>query len=308
MRVAASSWPTLICAALLPCSLACRPDHAGLGGLDATGSAADVHAPSGQGGGGGAGSGGSNTAGGGGAGAGGGGARDGSTGGNGGSGGGGGSATGAAGGDAGGGSGGADGGSGGAGGTPGDDAGMISTVGCSDGTREGYVDIVHYPSIAACAGGWEVAGLLDPLTRTPTCDRQAGNSGQLTNGFGCTVADLCADGWHVCETAAEVAALATDCTDAIPPTAPGFEFYVTRQRAYGSMCIAANDRGTTNLHGCGNVGVLDDASCAPFTVMLRDLDCAVWPPWSCSSTTVREYEAVTKRGSTRGGVLCCRDQ
>jgi hypothetical protein len=303
MRVAASSWATLICAALLPCSLACRPDHAGLGTFDATGSATDVNAPSGHGGGGGAGAGGS--AGTGGPGAGGGGGTLAGTGGGAGSSGAAGSA-GGTGGDIDG--GGGAGGDGGADAGPTDDGGMVSTAGCADGTREGYVDIQHYPSIAACAGGWEVAGLLDPLTRTPTCGRQAGNSAELTNGFGCTVADLCADGWHVCETAAEVAALATDCTDAIPPTAPGFEFYVTRQRAYGSMCIAANDRGTNNLHGCGNVGVLDDASCAPFTVMLRNLDCAVWPPWSCSSTTVNEYEAVTKRGSTRGGVLCCKDQ
>jgi hypothetical protein len=41
--------------------------------------------------------------------------------------------------------------------------------------------------------------------------------------------------------------------------------------------------------------------------MLTNADCTAFPPWRCASTTVREYEAVTKRGSTRGGVLCCRD-
>jgi hypothetical protein len=182
-----------------------------------------------------------------------------------------------------------------------------SAVGCADGTREGYLDTDRYPHIAACAGGWQIAGLLDPLTRTATCDRQAGNTGALTDGYGCTVADLCADGWHVCETAAEVEELATNCDDAIVSTTPDFAFFVTRQRAFGFVCSSSNNNGTTNLHGCGNVGTLESLTCAPFTVMLRDVDCTLWPPWSCASSEVREYEAVTKRGSNRGGVLCCKD-
>jgi hypothetical protein len=283
MRVAVSSWPTLLGAALLLApSVACRPDRSGLGASDG-GAGFDSGWLDGR-----AGAGGAWGQGGAGSGAGGGGA-------------------------AGGGAGGA-GAAGGSGGRPdagdasaGGDLGPGSVMGCSDGTREGYVSTQRFPDIAACAGGWEVAGLADPLTRTPTCERQGGNNGTLADGFGCTVTDLCAEGWHVCESAQEVVELGTNCDDAIPSTTPGFVFFVTRQRAFGLVCLSGNNLGTTNLHGCGNAGVLDDNSCAPFTVMLRDLDCTLFPPWSCASTLVREFEAVTKRGSTRGGVLCCRD-
>jgi hypothetical protein len=188
----------------------------------------------------------------------------------------------------------------------GSEGGSVSVVGCADGTREGYVSLQNYPEIAACAGGWSVAGLLADITRTPTCDRQAGNApGAITDGSGCTVADLCAEGWHVCETAREVVDLAGDCSDAF--TSGTFVFYVTRQRAFLSLCSDTNSTGTTNLHGCGNFGSPEDSSCAPFTRMLTDIDCTAFPPWRCASATVREYEAVTKSGSTRGGVLCCRD-
>src|SRR5262245_57355288 len=117
------------------------------------------------------------------------------------------------------------GGGGGGGGSIGPDAGngepdaheggTVSVMGCADGTREGYLSLQDDPRIAACAGAWSVAGLLADVTHTPLCDRQAGNTGgALTDGSGCTVADLCAEGWHVCETAQEVMDLGSDCTDA----------------------------------------------------------------------------------------------
>ena len=52
------------------------------------------------------------------------------------------------------------------------DAPPLSAIGCADGTREGLIDGVAFPAIAACAGTW-------------TGDVSAG-------------APLCAVGWHVC--------------------------------------------------------------------------------------------------------------
>ncbi|MBK7076287.1 MAG: hypothetical protein IPH44_28750 [Myxococcales bacterium] len=52
------------------------------------------------------------------------------------------------------------------------DAGTTGATGCADGTREGLVDPVAFPAVAACAGSW-------------TGD--VGGAGAL-----------CAAGWHVC--------------------------------------------------------------------------------------------------------------
>jgi len=43
-----------------------------------------------------------------------------------------------------------------------------NTVGCSDGTREGFHDMANWPNIAGCAGGWTSSGLLT-LSRASLC-------------------------------------------------------------------------------------------------------------------------------------------
>jgi hypothetical protein len=185
--------------------------------------------------------------------------------------------------------------------------------GCADGTREGFVDIGVYPSIAACAGGWDEPGLLSIASQTPECDRNAGNEGNNPEGHGCSVADLCAAGWHVCETAHDVA-LATGnvgCPPAYELYLAKPAFFVTRQRAQGLVCDPTNEMGTNNLYGCGNIGSAADKSCAPFMHMLRDSDCANHSPWACADGQVGnsqdEYSVVTKAGAAAGGVLCCKD-
>jgi hypothetical protein len=62
-------------------------------------------------------------------------------------------------------------------------------VGCSDGTREGFIDIDRFPGIAGCQAGWPTMDL-----RTPRTNTQCGSDiGQ------CPVPeDACAEGWHIC--------------------------------------------------------------------------------------------------------------
>jgi hypothetical protein len=202
-------------------------------------------------------------------------------------------------------------GGGGDGGTQGmPDAHPVSPVGCADDTREGFKDQVKYSNIAACSGGWQVAGFVSPDTHAPQCDRQAGNDGIIPDGVGCSVADLCADGWHVCESAHEVSLNTADCRDALPQPGAQPAFFATRQRGPMKTCDPTNQDGTNNIFGCGNFGSVTLAACAPLTRMLRDADCDANPPWMCVngpldySTT--ELIDTTKSGSTRGGVLCCR--
>jgi hypothetical protein len=182
-------------------------------------------------------------------------------------------------------------------------------VGCADGTREGLQSLARYPDVAACSGAWSIAGMIAPETLTPQCNREAGNDGTNLTGDGCSAADLCADGWHVCESAQEFAARATNCDDAFPGGAVKM-FFASRQRASGLACDPTNEMGTNNVYGCGNFGSNANADCAPFMRMLRDNDCQRNPPWMCvngpinQSTT--ELADVTKSGPDHGGVLCCR--
>ena len=80
-----------------------------------------------------------------------------------------------------------------------------NTVGCSDGTREGFRDVANWPDIAGCAGGWQRLGLLDLVARAPLCNRVSGNDSSNPNGDGCSAADLCAGGWHGCVDGPDVA-------------------------------------------------------------------------------------------------------
>ena len=137
----------------------------------------------------------------------------------------------------------------------------ISAAGCADGQREGFTDVTAHPDIAGCSGAWTVPsihthnpgtapacpGLSTVDTTVPACARGAGDDGANPSGEDCNVADLCAEGWHVCTGADDVdrsspsgCSGATDDDDA--PL-----FFATRQ--------------TSN--GCGQcaTGSSTDASC-----------------------------------------------
>lgn len=71
----------------------------------------------------------------------------------------------------------------------GGDGGPVSDIGCSDGTREGFVDRAKFPTIAGCEAVWPESSMRS-LKGGVAC----GNSLRS-----CAVpADACAVGWHVC--------------------------------------------------------------------------------------------------------------
>jgi hypothetical protein len=185
-------------------------------------------------------------------------------------------------------------------------------VGCADGSREGLLSLARFPDVAACSGAWTVPGLVAPETLKPQCGRAAGNDGAKPGGDGCSVADLCAEGWHVCESAQELAAKAMNCDEAFPGGAVKM-FFASRQHGLGPTpavtCDPTNEMGTNNVYGCGNFGS-NAVDCAPFMHMLRDADCKNTPPWMCVNGPIgystSELDDVTKTGSEHGGVLCCR--
>jgi hypothetical protein len=226
--------------------------------------------------------------------------------------------------------------------------GALSAVGCADGEREGFTDLGTYPNIAGCSGGWSIAGihtdapgtapacpgLTTTDTTTPACGRNAGDDSTNPQGTGCNVADLCAQGWHVCTGADDVARSSpTGCAGATGSDDPPVLF-ATRQSSTGcgecatgtstdatcdsSSCTAGclqTANVSNDVFGCGNFGALTTASaCGPLDRFSNNLCSGLaGSTWSCNlaantddNGTCEAY-TVTKSGAAGGGVACCRD-
>lgn len=182
----------------------------------------------------------------------------------------------------------------------------VTVAGCADGTREAFTDTDAEPDIAGCSGGFNIAGVTTQASTSAQCARAAGNDGKNPSGAGCSVEDLCGQGWHVCAASGELQtkARAGGCSAVSPDT-----FWVTRQAEDPSgLCVAG---GENNLVGCGadNVGRPAPPNCAPLTRELRYLDCESMATWSCGNSASANSEAslVVKPGPAGGGAICCRD-
>src|SRR5205085_10049326 len=108
-----------------------------------------------------------------------------------------------------------------------DGDGVVDCLGCADGQREGFIDAVVYPNIAACAGGWSVPGV---IAVAAACGHHAGDDGVNPSGTGCSAADLCQSSWRVCASAGDLAAASpTGCTGAVDPAITTPMFFATQQ-------------------------------------------------------------------------------
>lgn len=188
-------------------------------------------------------------------------------------------------------------GGGGAGGS-----GPAPTEGCADGHREAYLDAAQFPDIAACAGAFTVAGVTTAPSQSPQCSREAGDDGAKPDGAGCSVADLCAAGFHVCSDRADLEASAP--TDACPPDVPAQTFFLSRETQDAGFACGG---GTNNVAGCGSMLFNQDSGCAPFDTLLKQADCNASASWVCPGAADEESVNVVKPGLAEGGALCCRD-
>ncbi len=184
--------------------------------------------------------------------------------------------------------------------------GVPTLVGCSDGTREGFRDVGQWPDIAGCAGAFDQPGVLG--SPAPACNRQAGDTGGNPAGMGCSAADLCAERWHLCRNAADVAQHSPDgCESCVPAGEPRF-FLVAAGASTMGICSPDPEAGN-DLHGCGGLGQPESDACAPLVRRMGFADCEATVAWSCgtSADNLREAAVVTKPKIAMGGALCCRD-
>ncbi len=202
----------------------------------------------------------------------------------------------------------------------GGDAAPVSPAGCADGTRETFTDETHYPAIAGCQGGFTVAGVVTIGSQSPQCGRHAGNTAPENQIDGCSVADLCAVGWHVCSSSQDVAdSLAHgknngQCDDSVDNA-----FWITRQSqsasplSGGTGLYACASNAHNNLVGCGPLGqqLQTNQGCGPLDRVLNASTCGNGSAWECGGTggtaTLTEADVVVKRNLQNGGALCCRD-
>jgi hypothetical protein len=203
---------------------------------------------------------------------------------------------------------------------------MGTATGCADGTREGFTDAMMFPNIAACSGGWSVPGVMNAGLVAPACNRVSGNSSANPSGTGCNVADLCAAGWHVCNTDQDVLAHVPSipggficgtyaCTSAVPGT---HCFFTSGQGGAppvppnqpGGICTSGQV-GPDDIVGCGIAAQIQPptnggASCVPGLDAASGELCGALPTdWHCGTNASQEAVNVTKSDALNGGALCC---
>ena len=142
------------------------------------------------------------------------------------------------------------------------------------------------------------------------CNREAGNDGLNAAGAGCTVSDLCAEGWHVCRGKDDVisrnphgGAIEEGCAGVMDGAASPV-FFTTQMSSTGAFECASGVDATNDLFGCGNLGTTPDAAtCNPLNRSSGNLCGGLGAPWSCPTLNggLDETQRVVKTGSAGGG-------
>lgn len=188
--------------------------------------------------------------------------------------------------------------------------GPPEVVGCADGSREGFRSLQIWPSLAACAGAWQVPGVVGADAAAPRCGRKAGDRGLEPSGAGCGVGDLCAAGWAPCSSPAAVAARSeSGCRGVTDDSAAEPVLFIVAAGANASGACLTDPSLANDLHGCGDLGEPEDGTCAPLDRRLTFADCAqTGGVWLCGSADRHLDEAALalKPQARLGGVLCCR--
>lgn len=164
--------------------------------------------------------------------------------------------------------------------------------GCDSGVRAGFTDTARFPNIAACAGSWDEPGL--------GADG-AGSRGADSDGASeSSAAALCAEGWHICTSVAEVKRKTNGqgCAGA-QLRSEGF-FAIADGVSQTPECFT---NGAVGVLGCGSLGAPAPSACAPLDRVSNPGCSALDAPWACQKNN--EVWSLVKREQAGGGVLCC---
>lgn len=178
------------------------------------------------------------------------------------------------------------------------DPGDPEALGCADGQREGFADVVTYPLIAGCRADWSGAkSLRDPPTGT-ACGDDAGE---------CPVpADACAKGWHVCASNGSPADLA-DRIDAraCELAGPG-RFNAAISHSLNEEMFPCPPMDLSTEHPCLAAGLGAEPVCCGEDCLFAKCKDGVWKGKTrVSRGTAEGCGAQTSKRN--GAVLCCAD-
>ena len=178
-------------------------------------------------------------------------------------------------------------------------------VGCSDGTREGFLDMLKFNNLAACSGAWTVPGIHHP---GPACNRKSGNTGENRDGDGCNLEDLCAEGWHVCLGRGDVQTRSeygcNGILDGMPQNEP--YLFITRTSSTGNLNCDPDTVGVplnmNDIFGCGNFGCAATGSeCDPLTLSGHNNCQALTKNCGCRKQADGSVSCSSSGGECNGG-------
>ncbi len=182
-------------------------------------------------------------------------------------------------------------------------------VGCADGTREGFLDLVRFNNIAACGGAWTIPGIHHD--EGPACKRNSGNTSSNPEAKGCNIEDLCAEGWHVCLGRDDVRTRSeSGCNgilDNVDQNKPWL--FITRTSSRGSLLCDPDTVGVplnmNDIFGCGNFGCYATGNdCDPLKLSSHNLCSALRNKCGCvkEGGSVKCNEASSGNPCYGGGV------
>ena len=159
----------------------------------------------------------------------------------------------------------------------------IAAPGCDSGLRDGFANPKRFPKIAACAGSWDEPGLVS-----------AGSTSESTAGA------LCAEGWHICTSVAEVRRRSGGQGCAGAGLRDSTFFAIAAGASKPPPCFT---RGFVGVLGCGSLGAPAPEACSPMDRVSNPGCSALSEPWACD--THSELWSMVKSQHAGGGVLCC---
>ena len=175
----------------------------------------------------------------------------------------------------------------------------LDALGCADGAREAFTDLVKFPTIAGCAAAWPNAANLRAARTNQLC----GDDLQLC----AAPVNACSQGWHLCGTnglPTDLTARAdeADCATAGASTIANARFVtaVAHCSAFNSTCEYGTPLGCPASNSCGEpiccgAGCRIDAGCFA----------GAYPMTRIAGTLTNGCASMLATDVT--GALCCRD-